>query len=90
MENPFASRKFIYAVTGVIMLLVVSYLPVITAEFGLELSPDAQDMLIDAAPQVIILVLALIGGHALTDIVSIWRDYQPPQEVNITNDEAVK
>jgi len=77
MANPFASRKFIYAVTGVIMALVVAYLPALTAEIGLTLSDSQIETINGFLPWVLVLFGGAIGGHTLQDFASLWAGYQP-------------
>lgn len=77
MANPFASKKFVYAVTSIIMYLVVAYLPALTAEFGLSLSPETLDQINANMPLVLVLGFALLGGHTLMDALSMYTGYQP-------------
>lgn len=76
MQNPFQSRKFVYAVTGVIMFLVVAYLPVLTTELGFDLSANTLKTVNDTLPWVLVLAFALIGGHTIQDALSIITGYQ--------------
>jgi len=76
MANPFASRKFVYAVSSIIMVLVVTYLPIVTAEIGLTLSADSIDALNSLLPMVVVIGLFVIGGHSVSDAISLWSGYQ--------------
>jgi hypothetical protein len=77
MINPFKSKKFVYAVTSVVMFLVVAYLPALSAEIGLTLSVGTLKTINDNAPLILVLGFALIGGHSIQDALSLWGGYQP-------------
>ena len=77
MANPFASRKFVYAMSSIIMVLVMAYLPAVTAEIGLTLSADTIDAINNLLPMGIMLSLFVIGGHTISDAISMWSGYQP-------------
>lgn len=64
MANPFASRKFIYALTGVIVALVLALLPSVV-----DLEPETVTMIEDVLPQLILVILLVIGGHTLSDAI---------------------
>ena len=77
MVNPFKSKKFVYAVTSVVMFLIVAWLPALSAEIGLTLSAGTLKTINNNAPLVLIFGFALIGGHSIQDALSLWGGYQP-------------
>ena len=77
MANPFSSKKFVYAIVGVVMFFVTAYLPVVLAELGLALPGDTMQQVNSMLPWVLVLFFALIGGHSLQDAISLYTGYQP-------------
>jgi hypothetical protein len=71
------TQKLAYGITAVLAWLLATYLPAITYQAGLGLDAETQQMIIDNAPQILLIGVLWIGGHTLTDVASMWLGYQP-------------
>lgn len=75
--NPFwKSKKFAYAISMLIAVIVLALLPAVCAEIGLTLTAESQEALNEIVPGVVILFGMVIGGHTLQDALTTAKGAQ--------------
>ncbi|WP_162909614.1 hypothetical protein [Aggregatilinea lenta] len=69
-EKPFyKSKKFAYAVAGVVTAVILALLPSVVA-----LTPETEQLLEDVIPAVILMCALLLTGHTVTDVAYAWAE----------------
>jgi hypothetical protein len=78
MNKPFyQSKKFVYAVSMLIAMIVLAVLPAAFARAGMPLDPDSQQALNGLFPGVVIVFMMVIAGHTLQDALAMAKGAQP-------------
>ena len=80
MVNPFKSKKFVYAVVYALVSTATALLPSILVWAGAEVDPATLDMVQSNLPYLFAAALFVLGGHALSDAISLAKGYQAPYE----------
>lgn len=87
MENPFKSKKFVYAVTYIMFVLTMAILPSFLLWINAEVDPATIDMIKDNLPYAFAAIGFVLGGHTLSDAISLSKGYQVPDDWKETVDD---
>ena len=69
-EKPFyKSKKFAYAVAGVVTAVILALLPSIVT-----LTPETEQLLEDVIPAVVLMFVLVLTGHTVTDVAYAWAE----------------
>lgn len=76
--NPFwKSKKFAYAVSMLVAVIVLLILPSALAEVGLTMTPENQAAAAELVPKVVVFFGLLVVGHTIQDALSLAKGAQP-------------
>ena len=77
MDKPFwKGKKFVYAVSMLAAVILLTLLPSIAAEVGLPLEPESQEALTEIIPGIVVVFAMVIAGHSLQDALSTAKGAQ--------------